>query len=213
MNKSIIIIAIALLMFLLTKKFKVKKMDEIKNSSVVPNEKTKIEFKDNTDFIRKMAPIARAIQTKYKIPYLFLLAQTALETGWGKSSLVKEAANFAGIKAVAGQPFITKYTVEYVKNPLDYPKRDVSKDVKQPNGTTKIFLPQNFAVFKDLQDGLNSYVKVLLLPRYKNAYKYTDVPNFAREIRAGGYATDPNYVSKIVNLATSIEKTIKANNF
>lgn len=219
MKKYLIILTVLIAIFVLIKKMKPKDNKTIVTSGAplgAETQKKDLVFTDSLDYIKKMLPIAKAIEVKYKIPYLFLMAQTALETGYGKSSLVREAANFGGIKAIEGQPYITKYTNEDVKTiDLDKPvwaKRDKTKDKKIDNIYTRIFLPQKFAIFNDLQDGLNEYIKVLLLPRYKNAFKYNDVLNFATEIKNGGYATSVNYVNSIVDVAKSINKKIKDNN-
>lgn len=219
MKKYLIILTVLIAIFVLIKKMKPKENKTIVTSGAplgAETQKKDLVFKDSLDYIKKMLPIAKAIEVKYKIPYLFLMAQTALETGYGKSSLVREAANFGGIKAIEGQPYVTKYTHEHVKtvdlNKPEYSKRDKTKDKKINDVYTDIYLPLKFAVFNDLQEGLNEYIKVLLLPRYKNAFKYSDVLNFATEIKKGGYATSVNYVNSIVDVAKSIEKKIKDNN-
>lgn len=168
-------------------------------------------FANAQDYVNKIKPAALALQQNTGIPYLFILAQTALETGWGKSSLVGKAFNFGGIKATAGQPFETAWTWEYVTTPNNYPNRDKSKDVKQASGKTKIWVQQNFAKYPDLVSGLTAYSKILLLPRYKAAFNYKNDPyKFAAEIWKGGYATDPNYVSKISSMIDSLKKNYKA---
>ena len=67
------------------------------------------------DFVKDMtaaytkALAARGISTDYA---KMLVAQDALESNWGKSSLAK-SFNFGGIKAVKGSPFVEKETKEY----------------------------------------------------------------------------------------------------
>lgn len=196
MKKGVIITALIIMLLIFLSKMK---KDE---TNVIG-----LKFEGPQDYINRLKPIAKELQVKTGIPYLFILAQTALETGYGKSSLVYEAGNFAGIKAKAGQPFVTKMTYEYVKNPNDYPTRDKSKDLYDAKtGKTRIFLPQNFAKYNSLIEGLTAYIKVLLLPRYANAFNYTnDVNKFTDEIWKAGYATDINYPSKIKSLIQTIK--------
>ena len=136
-------------------------------------------------FINFILPSAKMIEKKYKIPYKFIIAQLGLETAWGKSSLTQKAFNFAGIKARPGEPFIEMMTKEFLNGKM-------------------VEIPQKFWRGANIIEGLEKYVKVLLLPRYKEAFKYTDPEKFAIEIKKGGYATDPNYVSKLKNIFPSI---------
>lgn len=197
MKKGIIITAIVLLLL-----YFVKKMNDKSEKNVIG-----FKFDNAQDYINTLKPIAIELQNKSGIPYLFILAQTALETGYGKSSLVYEAANFAGIKATGNQPYVTKYTYEYVKSPDLYPQRDKSKDKYDvKTGKTRIYLPQNFAKYNSLIEGLTAYIRVLLLPRYKAAFNYTnDINKFVDEIYKGGYATDINYPSKIKTMIQTIK--------
>jgi flagellar protein FlgJ len=203
-KKYLIFGVVGVVVFYLLNKFK-KKPIETKESPQFGGEpiKKKVMFSGKADYIQKMLPVAKAIQQMYGVPYKFLLAQTGLETGWGKSSLVGEAFNFGGIKARSGQPFVTKWTTEYVKDLSKYPNRDKSKDLKVGD-KYKILVQQNFAKYDSLQEGLEAYIKVLQLPRYKAAFKETDPIKFAFEIKKGGYATDVNYVPKLAKIINEI---------
>lgn len=153
-----------------------KKMEE--NNSIIPIGKQA--------FINFITLSAKMIEKKYKIPYKFIVAQLGLETAWGKSSLTQKAFNFAGIKAKAGEPYIEMMTKEFLNGQM-------------------VSIPQKFWKGSNVVEGLEKYVKVLLLPRYKEAFKYTDPEKFAIEIKKGGYCTDPNYVKKLVAIFPSIK--------
>jgi flagellum-specific peptidoglycan hydrolase FlgJ len=45
----------------------------------------------------------------------------------------------------------------------------------------------------------------LLRKRYARAFLYQDPYNFAREIAAAGYATNPNYYALLANIITRLE--------
>jgi len=206
MKKYLIFGGIGIVVIYLLNKFKTKPNEQkgAKFGGEVNPIKKKIMFSGKTDYIQKMLPVAKAIQQTYGVPYEFLLAQTGLETGWGKSSLVGEAFNFGGIKAKLGQPYVTKWTTEYVKDLSKFPTRDKSKDVKVGD-KYKIFVQQNFAKYDTLEEGLKAYIKVLQLPRYKAAFRETDAVKFATEIKKGGYATDVNYVPKLAKIINEIK--------
>lgn len=210
--KTPLLLSPLLLLFMKKKKTKTVETPETTEFKADLSETPKdIFFKDKNDYIKKMLPIAKEIERIYKIPYLFLMAQTALETGWGQSKLVKEGANFAGIKQFdKTKPHILKWTPEDVLDPNKYPQRDKTKDVKK-GIYTRILLLQPFAKYSTLNEGLHAYLNVLKLPRYAKAYNYKDVRNFAQEIKNGGYATGVNYVITIVDIANDIDEYIKKN--
>ena len=50
-------------------------------------------------FIREYAPLAGEAGRAFRIDPVVILAQAAIETGWGKSTLCREYHNFFGITA------------------------------------------------------------------------------------------------------------------
>ena len=140
---------------------------------------SKQEFvKDMTAAYTK-ALAARGISTDYA---KMLVAQDAIESNWGKSSLSK-AFNFGGVKAVKGAPFVEKETKEYSS------KAGMHK--------TK----SKFRRFNSLDDYVNYKISLLSGKRYQ---AFTGDPSqFYSRVKAGGYATDPNYVVKLTNMYNS----------
>ena len=140
---------------------------------------SKQEFvKDMTAAYTK-ALAARGISTDYA---KMLVAQDAIESNWGKSSLSK-AFNFGGVKAVKGAPFVEKETKEYSS------KEGVHK--------TK----SKFRRFNSLDDYVNYKISLLSGKRYQ---AFTGDPSqFYSRVKDGGYATDPNYVAKLTNMYNS----------
>ena len=152
------------------------KKTESKNGKIYTNPQDFV--KDMTEAYTK-ALIARGISTDYA---KILVAQDALESNWGKSSLAKDF-NFGGIKAVKGAPFVEKETKEY--------------DSKKGMYRTK----SRFRKFNSLDDYVNYKIDLLSGKRYQ---AFTGDPaQFYSRIKAGGYATDPNYVEKLINVYNS----------
>ena len=146
---------------------------ESKNGKIYTNQRDFVE--DMTAAYTK-ALAARGISTDYA---KMLVAQDALESNWGKSSLAKDF-NFGGIKAVKGTPFIEKETKEY----------------NSKNGMHKT--KSKFRKFNSLNDYVNYKIDLLSGKRYQ---AFTGDPTqFYHRIKAGGYATDPNYVAKLTNM-------------
>jgi LysM repeat protein len=132
---------------------------------------------------------ARAAQRSEKvtgIPSSVTLAQAILETYWGTSRLSREAHNYFGIKA-REQPgpagVITFNVWEHVNG------RDIYSN--EP------FRRYNSAAesFTDHGQWFHTW------PRYAAALAVRDDPKaFARAINQAGYATDPAYATKLINL-------------
>lgn len=106
-----------------------------------------------------------------------IVAQKALESGWGQSSLTKEANNFGGIKynpklsGVVG--YVTKDTTEFVKG-------------------KQIPMKQRFSKFKDVESGIKATIQVLMMDRYKNARELAKTPQEQiLMIAKAGYTTTP----------------------
>ena len=146
---------------------------------------SKQEFvKEMTDAYTK-ALTAKGISADYA---KMLVAQDAIESNWGKSSLSK-AFNFGGVKAVKGSPFVEKETKEYS-----------SKD-----GMQKI--KAKFRKFSSLDEYVNYKIDLLSGKRYQ---AFTGDPSqFYHRVKAGGYATDPDYVAKLTNMYNSSILSVK----
>ena len=154
---------------------------QMHTQEAVKSENGKI-YTNQQDFIEDMtaayakALAARGISTDYA---KMLVAQDALESNWGKSSLVKDF-NFGGIKAVNGTPFVEKETKEY----------SAGKGMRKTKS--------KFRKFNSLDEYVNYKIDLLSGKRYQ---AFTGDPTqFYHRIKAGGYATDPNYVAKLTNI-------------
>ena len=146
---------------------------ESKNGKIYTNQRDFVE--DMTAAYTK-ALAARGISTDYA---KMLVAQDALESNWGKSSLAKDF-NFGGIKAVKGTPFVEKETKEY----------SAGKGMHKTKS--------KFRKFNSLNDYVNYKIDLLSGKRYQAFIG--DPTQFYHRIKAGGYATDPNYVAKLTNI-------------
>ena len=159
----------------------VKPKQQISTQEVAESKEGKI-YTNSQDFVSDMtaaytkALTAKGISTDYA---KMLVAQDALESNWGKSSLSKDF-NFGGIKAVEGTPFVEKETKE--------------NDSKKGMYTTKA----KFRKFNSLDDYVNYKINLLNGKRYQ-AFA-GDPSQFYVRVKAGGYATDPNYVEKLTKI-------------
>ncbi|MCC5863292.1 MAG: flagellar assembly peptidoglycan hydrolase FlgJ [Gammaproteobacteria bacterium] len=138
------------------------------------------------DFVDAVWPHAERAARRLGVPADVLVAQAALETGWGQH-MISDAAgenafNLFGIKATGrwdGRQARVS-TLEFVNG--------VPERRQEP-----------FRVYDGLAQSFEDYVRLIeSLPRYAEARTATTAADYARGLQAGGYATDPDYAAKIL---------------
>lgn len=137
-------------------------------------------------FARGLWPHARQAAGDLGVAPEALIAQAALETGWGKSPIRhpdgRSSYNLFGVKAGAGWPGerVSVPTLEY------------------ENGVA-VRGHAEFRAYGSLAEGFADYVRLLKeQPRYREALDQArDPAAFAQALQRAGYATDPAYAQKI----------------
>ncbi|CAM3120921.1 glycoside hydrolase family 73 protein [Lactiplantibacillus plajomi] len=148
---------------------------------------TPVAVTTHAGFIEKLAPDAQALQKRYHVLASISLSQAILESDWGRSANAKQNNNLFGVKAYAAQAGRLMSTEEYYDGDYHTVKRRfrvydswhaslVDHAKKLANGTPW-----------DRQH----YAAVVAAPDYQTA---------ARALQTAGYATDPTYAQKIINI-------------
>lgn len=147
------------------------------------------EFKDPEDFVSKLLPLARQTAAALGVDPKALLAQAALETGWGKKVIQKpdgsSSFNLFNIKASGDwQGNKTKVSTLEFEQGLPVKKQAV------------------FRAYESFQDSFNDYKKFLSnSSRYKASLESEgDSAGFLHELQKAGYATDPEYATKAISV-------------
>lgn len=143
--------------------------------------------------------IARRVGTEKGIPYEAILAQSILESSWGKSRLAYRYFNFFGIK--------------YANMPQDSgvaPMGSVNMQTweeYEPGVSTTV--NADFAVWDDLEKGFRAYAAwIKAQSRYAGALAYPDDPvRYIEELKRAGYATDNNYVKTLASIIDSLRES------
>lgn len=135
------------------------------------------------NFINTIGIMAREDMQKTKILASLTIAQAILESNWGNSSLSKAPNyNLFGIKGTYNGNYVIKQTSEYENGKWI---KINAKFRKYPSYKESI---------RDHSNLFNTY------DRYKNLRGCTDYKLACKYVRQDGYATDPNYTSKLINL-------------
>ncbi|WP_394182565.1 flagellar assembly peptidoglycan hydrolase FlgJ [Marinomonas posidonica] len=151
-----------------------------------------VVFKSPQEFVETLWPHAQKAGDALGVNPKAILAQAALETGWGKYPIAKEdgtaSFNLFGIKAD------TRWSGDRaVVNTLEF-RNGVAQREKAAFRAYDSFAQS----FDDYADFLSSS------ERYKDALGAgEDTSKFAASLQAGGYATDPKYADKIDNILSS----------
>lgn len=149
-------------------------------------------FDSPEDFIRTLRPAARAAASRLGVAPEALLAQAALESGWGRHLIRKAdgspAHNLFGIKADArwGGGRAVVRTLEYEQGVA------VRKQAA-------------FRAYDSWKASFDDYAEFLLgNPRYHEALENRGDPHrYLRALQRAGYATDPHYADKIIAILDS----------
>ncbi|MGH1462955.1 MAG: flagellar assembly peptidoglycan hydrolase FlgJ [Neptuniibacter sp.] len=146
-------------------------------------------FETPEEFVEKLGPLAEKVAGELGVDPRVLLAQSALETGWGKFMVRgadgSNSNNLFNIKADTrwGGNSARVFTLEY---------RDGVAQREQAQ----------FRSYESYEDSFRDYVDFLKnSPRYKLALDNASDPYaYVQQLQEAGYATDPEYAEKIKNI-------------
>ncbi len=134
------------------------------------------------EYIEQWREVAVAKMKEHGIPASITLAQGLLESGNGNSMLAREANNHFGIKC----------TPDW-KGGRVYHDDDRKDDC--------------FRKYRDAADSYEDHSRFLGRPRYADLFtlKPTDYKGWAHGLKTAGYATDPRYPQKLIELIERYE--------
>ncbi len=149
----------------------------------------KTAYASPSAFVKDVWPYAQKAAKQLNIDPQVLVAQAALETGWGRGVIKhpdgRSTHNLFGIKAGAA----------WQKDAASVPTLEYRDGVAVKERAS-------FRSYGSLAEGFQDYVNYLQSnPRYKDALSNAaDPQKFSNALQAAGYATDPNYARKIGNV-------------
>lgn len=127
------------------------------------------------------------------VPGRLILAQAALESGWGRNEIVaadgRASHNLFGIKAGAGWQGETTDVVTHE-----------FRDGRRERTT------ESFRVYDSYRHAFADYARLLAgNPRYAQVSAAPDADAAARALQRAGYATDPAYADKLIGVMRQLE--------
>ncbi len=158
---------------------------------LTPNSATPTLSSKPEDFVSAVWSHAKEAAKLTGIPEHFMIAQAALESGWGEHEIRhadnSPSFNLFGIKA--GKSWdgavVEVVTTEYV------------------NGVAEK-MSEKFRAYNSYAESFQDYANLLSSnPRYQAVLESQDASGFAYGLQRAGYATDPMYADKLIRIINS----------
>ncbi len=157
------------------------------NESVRPAENNPLN--NRQQFVEQLRPFAEQAADELGVDAGVLIAQAALETGWGKAVIRhadgRSSFNLFNIKADRGWrgDHVNKRTLEFEQG---RPRKQMAK----------------FRSYNSWRQSFLDYARFIKTnPRYQQALKVSaDPERYMHELQKAGYATDPEYARKVMRI-------------
>lgn len=171
----------------------VRSYAEVKNS-LPAGQARQGRFESPEEFVSVMLPMAEQAAQRLGVDAKYLVAQAALETGWGKH-MQKDGSG------------VSSHNLFGIKSHGWKGKSGMSATTEFINGK-EVRINDSFRRYDSFAQSFDDFVDFLQRnPRYQKALQSTaNADQFVRELQRAGYATDPDYAAKISRIARTIEQ-------
>lgn len=148
------------------------------------------------DFISRLLIPALDAARSSGIPHQLIIAQAALESGWGHNEILTKS----------GKP---SYNLFAIKAPSKWKGETTNIMTTEYSGGVKQKVKASFKVYHSYSEALTDYVSLLLSnPRYQSVTRADSPENAAHLLQSGGYATDPGYAEKLIGIIHQVRHSI-----
>ena len=154
-------------------------------------------FAQPKDFVSALIEPAKAVQEKIGIPFQVVIAQAALETGWGQ-------------KIIKDQQGSSSNNLFNIKADSRWDGEHIQKDTLEFEFGAMVKKSAPFRAYQTLDESFNDYVNFLTNnDRYQDALQNSsNTEHFLRGLQKAGYATDPQYADKIMATLRTVSSLI-----
>jgi flagellar protein FlgJ len=168
------------------------KLGQSDDPGVFPAERRAV-FDGPQEFVASLLPKAISAAESLDIKPEFIVAQAALETGWGQHVMHTgngdNSHNLFGIKAGSSWQGET----------MSLDSLEVERGVARQ-------VTSQFRVYPDYETAFADYAKLISEnDRYQAVPGSQDIETFASGLAEGGYATDPNYAAKVTRVMGELD--------
>ena len=154
-------------------------------------------FTEPKDFVSALTEPAKAVQEKIGVPFQVVIAQAALETGWGQ-------------KIIKDQQGSSSNNLFNIKADNRWAGEHIQKDTLEFELGTMVKKSAPFRAYQSFDESFNDYVNFLTdNDRYQDALQNpSNVEHFLQGLQKAGYATDPQYADKIMATLRTVSNLI-----
>ena len=145
------------------------------------------EAQSHQQFIERLVQHAQELQDGYGVLPSIILGQAILESNWGKSTLASKYNNLFGIKAYGDQKKVSLETKEFVNEEW-------------------ITIQGDFKVYDSWEQSMDDHTQLFVQgvdwnpALYEKVITATNYQEAAQALQDAGYATDPGYAQKIIQV-------------
>lgn len=145
------------------------------------------ELQVKKDFIKLIGPIAQKVDRDYKLLPSITIAQACLESDYGRSDLARKYHNLFGVKSADENTSVKLKTKEFVNNKW-------------------IEIVASFQIYDSYESSIAAHARLFQVGTTWNPNQYahvnaaTDYKSQAKALVTDGYATDPDYSTKLISL-------------
>lgn len=145
------------------------------------------EAQSHQQFIERLVPHAQELQDGYGVLPSIILGQAILESNWGKSTLASKYNNLFGIKAYGDQKKVSLETKEFVNEEW-------------------VTIQGDFKVYDSWEQSMDDHTQLFVQgvdwnpALYEKVITATNYQEAAQALQDAGYATDPGYAQKIIQV-------------
>lgn len=154
-------------------------------------------FNEPKDFVSALIEPAKSVQEKIGVPFQVIIAQAALETGWGQ-------------KIIKDQNGSSSHNLFNIKADNRWAGESIKKESLEFEQGAMVKKSSPFRAYQSLTESVNDYVSFLTdNDRYQDALQNpSNVEHFVHGLQKAGYATDPQYADKIMATLRTVSKLI-----
>lgn len=149
-------------------------------------------------FVAVLWPHAVAAGRELGVDPATIVSHAALETGWGRS--LPQRADGA-----------TSYNLFGIKAAGDWRGGAATADTVEYERGRAVTRSEQFRAYGSLAESVRDYARLIAgSPRYAGAlHAGADAGAYAAALQRGGYATDPGYATKLVQVAESVQSILR----
>jgi flagellar protein FlgJ len=170
-------------------------IDEVVSGKVLPSNAPVNGFNSRDEFVSALYPhaekAAKALGTTAEV----LIAQSALETGWGQK-MVRQANG-----ELSNNLFNIKADKRWQGDKAGVSTLEFEQGVAVKQRA-------DFRVYEDIKQSFDDFVSFISEgPRYQEAIEQASDPSsFIQALQDAGYATDPKYAEKVIKVMQSVTR-------